>query len=159
MYRELSFEIHHFTTSSCFPWGFVVVAVTLFPRSVMTLFRSILGGLDWEYAAEALIPVGWFWVQAGCSRCLRSLRSLRSCVALMASMVIKAEVKRSPHFLSCAQWVEIGKWEQLSWEHGALTDLSPLHRLLWLCGGLAELSQSAVPRLVQQHGLGVWLSF
>lgn len=29
MYRELSFEIHHFTTSSCFPWGFVVVAVTL----------------------------------------------------------------------------------------------------------------------------------
>jgi len=74
-------------------------------------------------------------------------------------MVIKAEVKRSPHFLSCAQWVEIGKWEQLSWEHGALTDLSPLHRLLWLCGGLAELSQSAVPRLVQQHGLGVWLSF
>lgn len=31
--------------------------------SVMTLFRSILGGLDWEYAADALIPVGWFWVQ------------------------------------------------------------------------------------------------
>lgn len=31
--------------------------------SVMTLFRSILGGLDWEYAADALIPVGWIWVQ------------------------------------------------------------------------------------------------
>lgn len=31
--------------------------------SVMTLFRSILGGLDWEYAADALVPVGWFWVQ------------------------------------------------------------------------------------------------
>ena len=29
----------------------------------MTLFRSILGGLDWEYAADSLVPVGWVWVQ------------------------------------------------------------------------------------------------
>lgn len=31
--------------------------------SVITLFRAILGGLDWEYAADALLPVGAFWVQ------------------------------------------------------------------------------------------------
>lgn len=43
----------------------------------MTLFRSILGGLNWEYAADALIPVGWFWVQAGCSRSVAAI----ACVA------------------------------------------------------------------------------
>ena len=31
--------------------------------SCQTLFRAILGGLDWEVAANALIDVGWFWVQ------------------------------------------------------------------------------------------------
>ena len=31
--------------------------------SCQTLFRSILGGLDWEVACNSLIPVGWFWVQ------------------------------------------------------------------------------------------------
>lgn len=40
------------------PWHAAVL------RSVITLFRAILGGLDWEYAADALLPVGAFWVQA-----------------------------------------------------------------------------------------------
>ena len=34
-------------------------------RSVITLFRSILGGIDWAWAADSLEPVGWIWVQAG----------------------------------------------------------------------------------------------
>ena len=32
----------------------------------MTLFRSILGGLDWHIAADSLDAVGWIWVQAPC---------------------------------------------------------------------------------------------
>ncbi|CAJ1379963.1 unnamed protein product [Effrenium voratum] len=31
--------------------------------SVITLFRAILGGLDWELAADSLHSVGWVWVQ------------------------------------------------------------------------------------------------
>eukprot|EP00913_Durusdinium_trenchii_P007697 g7231.t1 len=31
--------------------------------SVITLFRSILGGIDWAWAADSLEPVGWIWVQ------------------------------------------------------------------------------------------------
>ncbi|OLQ01069.1 Voltage-dependent T-type calcium channel subunit alpha-1H [Symbiodinium microadriaticum] len=31
--------------------------------SCQTLFRAILGGLDWEIAANSLAQVGWFWVQ------------------------------------------------------------------------------------------------
>ena len=32
-------------------------------KSIATLFRSISGGLDWENAADSLIPLGLFWVQ------------------------------------------------------------------------------------------------
>eukprot|EP00439_Symbiodinium_sp_Y106_P084891 s12_g26.t3 len=31
--------------------------------SCQTLFRAILGGLDWEVAVNSLVQVGWFWVQ------------------------------------------------------------------------------------------------
>ena len=31
-------------------------------RSCSTLFRSILGGTDWDSAVDALDPVGWAWV-------------------------------------------------------------------------------------------------
>jgi len=37
-------------------WGTMDLAVT-------TLYRSILGGLDWGEAADALLPLGIFWVQ------------------------------------------------------------------------------------------------